>query len=154
MPATAFHWSFKFGHNTHFHDFIGPIDGVTTGSFAANAFETDPDQYYRIFLTVTDSGGLSTTIFRDIRPVLSTFTVTSNLAGASLLLDSQPIVPGTTVTGVVGMARQLQAPATQVIGGVTYTFVGWSDGGAATHSIATPAVPTTYTAQYTAAAQL
>jgi glucose/arabinose dehydrogenase len=148
LPASAFHWSFKFGHNTHFHDFIGPIDGVTTGNFVADAYEVDPDQYYRIFLTVTDSGGLSTTTFRDIHPVLSTFTLASNLVGASLLLDSQPIAAGTTTTGVVGMTRLIEAPATQIIGGVTYAFVGWSDGGAAQHNISTPAVATTYTALY------
>ena len=33
-------------------------------------------------------------------------------------------------------------------GGTTYEFVSWSDGGAATHNISTPASNTTYTATY------
>jgi glucose/arabinose dehydrogenase len=149
LPASAYHWSFLFGHNTHFHDFIPPIDGVTSGSFfIPTTGETDPDQYYRIFLTVTDSKGLQTTIFRDIRPLLSTFTLASNLPGATLLLDSSPIAAGTTTTGVAGMLRTIEAPATQLISGVTYPFVNWSDGGARQHTISTLATATIYTATY------
>jgi glucose/arabinose dehydrogenase len=151
LPASAFHWSFLFGHNTHFHDFISPIDGVKSGSFVIpKTGETDPDQYYRIFLTVTDSKGLSSQTFRDIRPVTSTFTVTSNISGLNLLLDGSPIVAGTTTLAVVGMTRTIEAPLTQTVNGVTYQFVGWSDGGAAKHSFDTSATNTTYTAQYQA----
>ncbi|HEY2414854.1 MAG TPA: PQQ-dependent sugar dehydrogenase [Pirellulaceae bacterium] len=151
LPASAFHWSFLFGHNTHFHDFIGPIDGVKTASFVIpKTGETDPDQYYRIFLTVTDSKGLSSQTFRDIRPVTSTFTVSSNITGTNLLLDGSPIASGTATLGVVGMTRTIEAPLTQVVGGITYNFVGWSDGGAAKHSFDTAATNTTYTAQYQA----
>jgi chitodextrinase len=151
LPASAFHWSFLFGHNTHFHDFIGPINGVTSSSFVVPLTgETDPDQYYRIFLTVTDSNGLSTTTYRDIRPVLSTFTLASNISGAQLLLDSQPKAAGTTTTGVVGMKRTIEAPAMQLINGRMYKFVSWSDGGAAKHTISTPNSATTYTAKYQA----
>ena len=50
LPASAFHWSFLFGHNTHFHNFIGPVDGTTSGSFNIPLTgETDPNQYYRVF---------------------------------------------------------------------------------------------------------
>ncbi len=149
LPASAFHWSFLFGHNTHFHDFIGPIDGTTSGSFVIPLTgETDPDQYYRIFLTVTDSEGLSTTTHVDVRPVLTTFTLASNITGAKLLIDGSPVTAGTGITGVVGMTRTLEAPLTQIVSGVMYRFVGWSDGGDAQHAISTPDEPTTYTAQY------
>ncbi|MBW8884538.1 MAG: PQQ-dependent sugar dehydrogenase, partial [Planctomycetia bacterium] len=151
LPDSAFHWSFLFGHNTHFHNVIGPIDGTTSGNFTIPLTgEADPDQYYRISLTVTDSEGLSTTTHVDVRPVLTTFTLASNVAGAKLLIDASPETAGTSITGVVGMTRTLEAPLTQIVGGVTYRFIGWSDDGAAKHAIATPDEATTYTAQYQA----
>src|SRR5262249_21287895 len=138
-----------FGHNIHFHDFISPIDGVTSSTFfIPTGGETDPDQYYRIVLTVTDSQGLQTTVFRDVRPLLATFTLASTLPRTTLLLDGSPVPAGTTTTGVVGMVRTIEAPATQVINGVTYPFIGWSDGGAPQHTINTSATPTLYTATY------
>jgi glucose/arabinose dehydrogenase len=151
LPASAFSWTFQFGHNTHFHDFIAPINGVESGSFEIpKTGETDPDQYYRIFLTVTDSQGLSTQTFRDIRPVTSTFTLASNVAGATLLLDGAQVSSGFSALGVVGMTRTIEAPLTQTINGVSYKFIGWSDGGAAKHSFDTSTTNTTYTAQYQA----
>ena len=50
--------------------------------------------------------------------------------------------------GVVGIVRTLEAVTPQGAGGTTYEFVSWSDGGAATHNISTPAAATTYTATY------
>ena len=46
------------------------------------------------------------------------------------------------------MQRVISAPATYSINGLSYTFTGWSDGGSATHTIATPSSNTTYTANY------
>jgi hypothetical protein len=66
------------------------------------------------------------------------------------LLDGQPFAATTprAVEGVVGVEREVNAPATQFLGGDTYEFTGWSDGGAATHTISTPAADTTLTATY------
>jgi hypothetical protein len=44
--------------------------------------------------------------------------------------------------------RTLGAPSPQTAGGKTYELVSWSDSGAATHTIATPAADTTYTATF------
>src|SRR5262249_5451006 len=147
LPASAFHWSFKFGHNTHFHDFISPIDGVESGSFVIpKTGETDPDQYYRITLTVTDSQGLSTVIDRDIRPVTATITLASNISNPTLFLDGTPVAAGFATLGVAGMTRTIEAPLVQTINGVVYDFVSWSDGGIAKHSFDASATNTTYTA--------
>ena len=44
----------------HTHPFIDAIDGVRSGSFVIpTTGEVDPVQWYRVHLTVTDSGGLS-----------------------------------------------------------------------------------------------
>jgi glucose/arabinose dehydrogenase len=104
--------------------------------------------FYRIYLTATDSGGLNTTTFVDVQPTLTQFTVTSNVPGIGLTLDGVPVTAPHTVDAVAGLDRPIGAPASQVLNGVTYDFVGWSDGGAASHTVSTPVAPTTYTATY------
>jgi hypothetical protein len=51
---------------------------------------------------------------------------------------------------VEGVFRTLGVISPQTSGGTTYTFVSWSDGGAATHEVATPVSDTTYTATFQA----
>ena len=153
LPASAFNWSVAFHHHTHSHPFINSIVGVSSGVFQIPLVgETDPDQWYRVKLTVTDSGGLQQTSYVDVVPQTSTFTLATNIPGLSLNLDGQPVSVPDTVTGVVNMTRALNAPLYQTFDSKTYNFVSWSDVGAATHNIATPASATTYTATYAQAA--
>jgi glucose/arabinose dehydrogenase len=148
LPASDFNWSIVFHHNTHTHPFIDSIAGVTSGTFQIPVTgETDPDQWYRITLTVTDSGGLQQQTYVDVLPNLSTFSLASNISGAQIDLDGQPEGTPGTITGVVGMQRLLAAPD-QTINNKTYRLASWSDGGAATHTIVTPATATTYIATY------
>ncbi|HEY8668459.1 MAG TPA: PQQ-dependent sugar dehydrogenase, partial [Tepidisphaeraceae bacterium] len=149
LPASDYEWSIVFHHNTHTHPFMPSVPGVKSGTFVTPKLgEVDPDQWYRVHLTATDSKGLSATTYIDIIPQKSTFTLASNVAGIQLNLDGSPKPAGTATLGVVGMTRQLSAPASQVVNGQTYQFVSWSDGQAATHNIDTPASNTTYTATY------
>jgi hypothetical protein len=48
----------------------------------------------------------------------------------------------------------LSAPQSATVNGTQYTFTGWSDGGAATHDISTPAADTTFIANYAPAVTL
>lgn len=150
LPASAYRWSFLFGHNVHFHSGFGPVIGATSGSVTIDRTgEVDPDQFYRIILTVTDSNGTEKMVYRDVTPQLGQFLLTSNVGGVTLLLDAVPIMmPTFSRTGVIGMSRTISAPLTQVVGGVTYSFVGWTDGGAPTHSFNTLGGATTFTAIY------
>jgi hypothetical protein len=54
-----------------------------------------------------------------------------------------------TKTAVINSTISLGALSPQTIGGSTYTFSSWSDGGAASHTVVAPATPTTYTATFT-----
>jgi len=134
--------------------FVAPFSGATGGSFtpATTGPYTLTDVAYRITLTVTDSNGRTSTTFRDLTPNTATITVQTNVAGLTVTLDGQPYAPPILISSVVGFIRPLGAPLTQTIGGITYTFISWSDGGAATHDVATPASATTYTATYSAPA--
>ena len=54
-------------------------------------------------------------------------------------------------TGSAAHLLRVLAPSPQNLGGQSYRFVAWSDGGAATHSIDTPPTSSTYTATFSAA---
>ena len=74
LPASAFSWSVRLLHHPetdplhHFHPFLGPIKGVESGSFQIPEEIHDDDVWFRIYLTVTDSDGLTHESTRDIFP--------------------------------------------------------------------------------------
>ena len=149
LPASAFTWQVDFHHDTHAHPFIPPTSGVTGGSFVVpTTGETAANVWYRIHLMVRDAGGLTHATFSDVVPRKSTFTLATSPAGLQLTLDGQPLVAPQSIQGVVGIQRTLGVLSPQTLGGTTYEFESWSDGGAATHQVATPASDTTYTATF------
>jgi len=147
IPAANFTWQVDFHHDTHSHPFIPPFSGVTSGSFQVpNTGETATNVWYRIQLTVRDSGGLTHTTTRDIDPNTVTLNLASNPTGAALTLDDQPVTAPTSFPSVVGMLRNIGVLSPQSIASNTYQYSSWSDGGAQSHNITAPAAPTTYTA--------
>jgi glucose/arabinose dehydrogenase len=147
-PASAFTWWVNFHHDTHFHPFLPPTSGITSGSFVVPVIgETSPNVWYRIHLSVTD-GTLTTETFVDVLPRLSMMTFATSPTGLQLTLDGLPFTAPMTVTGVVNMTRTIGAPSPQG----SNIFQSWSDGGAQTHDISTPASNTTYTATFTGGA--
>jgi glucose/arabinose dehydrogenase/uncharacterized protein YjdB len=152
LPASAYTWEVVFHHDTHTHPFMPPTSGVTSGTFVIPTIgETSANVYYAILLTVKDGLGLSRTVERDVMPRTATMTFQATPVGAQVTLDGQPMTTPATVVGVTGVQRTLGVVSPQSVGGAAYLFSAWSDGGAATHAIATPAVNTTYSATYVAA---
>jgi hypothetical protein len=87
------------------------------------------------------------TAVRDLLPRTSTITLQTSPDGLQVKLDGQPVATATSVVGVVGLTRSLEAFA-QTTGGTSYAFDHWSDGSTAAHNILFPAAATTYTAFY------
>ena len=148
LAASAFNWSVVFYHQTHSHPFIDSVPGVRNGTFQIPLTgEVDPVQWYRINLTVTDSGGLQHTSFVDVRPQTSTFTLQTNIAGHR----AQSRRPTDRRTIKCHWGRQYD-PRPERCGDTDdqwkdlqfHFMVGW--GRSATHNISTPAANTTYTA--------
>ncbi|MES1263738.1 MAG: immunoglobulin domain-containing protein, partial [Peristeroidobacter soli] len=153
LPASAFTWRVDFHHDSHWHPFMQPTSGVTSGTFTiADRGETSANVYYRVFLTVRDSGGLTQTSYVDLRPLTSVIRLESNLNGAQLTLDGSPVTAPLSVTGVEGVIRSIGVVTPQTSGSTNYEFANWSDGGDATHEITTPTADTTYTAIFQPAA--
>ena len=149
LPASAFTWWVDLHHDTPYASAHGlTVSGSKTGSFTIPTIgETSANVFYRIHLRVTDSGGLTRSVSRDIQPRKSTVTLATNPAGLQLRLDGQPVTTPHSFVGVVGIVRSLEAVSPQ---GASWVFSSWSDGGARVHDISTPTADTTYTAQFVA----
>lgn len=152
LAAASLSWSVSYFTGSVERPAVPPTGGQASGSFvpATTTPYLATDVKYRIYLTATDAAGRQTTVFRDVAPTVGTIRLASNVAGIGLTLDGQPRTAPSADATVAGLQRQIAAPATQTVGGVTYDFAGWSDGGAATHTITAPTGDATYTATYTA----
>ena len=148
LPASGLSWTIQFHHDLHFHPFLGPIDGVSSGSFAIpQVGELSANVWFRILLTATDSSGATHQVTRDIHPHTSTFTVATQPPGLQVAIDGTPHTAPHAVLGVEGIQRVIGIVSPQTTGGTTYAFDSWSDQGAREHTIDTPQADTTYTAQ-------
>jgi glucose/arabinose dehydrogenase len=148
LAAARLTWWAELRHDVHGH----PMQPETVGAGGTVTIpvrgETSPNVWYRFYLRATDSAGATNVVTRDIQPQKAQVTLATVPAGLALTLDGQPVTAPSTFTGVVGIERDLAAVA-QNFNGRRYQFTGWSDGGAATHTISTPAANTTYTATFT-----
>ena len=148
MPPSAFTWWVNLHHDSHVHPHVLPVTGSRTGSFTIPVSgETSANVFYRIHLRVRDSGGLTRSVSRDIRPRKRTVTLATNPAGLQLRLDGQPVSTPHSFVGVVGIQRKIEAVSPQGAAG-NWVFASWSDGGARIHTISTPTANTTYTARF------
>jgi len=162
LPASAFSWTIVFHHADHTHPFLGPITGTSSGTFTVPASgEESTDVFYRIEMTVTDSGApvgagaaLSQTSYRDVLPNVTAVRLAASPPGHGLRLaiDQSANVAPWSKDSVVGFPRTLTAPSPQTINGVTWQFSSWSDGGAVEHVVLAPPQPTTVTASFACAA--
>jgi glucose/arabinose dehydrogenase len=158
LAPSALTWQILAEHhpvtspNHHTHPFFPPTSGIAGGTLTLNFTETDPDVWYRIFLTAVDSYGLSQTIFRDIFPRHAQLSVTTSPVTSPVPLkvkiDGSPKNVPAKFWSVVNLPRTLGVDTPQTVNGATYDFVSWSDGGARIHNVSTPATATSYIANF------
>jgi PKD repeat protein len=143
-PATL-QWTVLRHHLTHTHPwFSGTGNNLTFTAPAPEDLAATTNSYLEIYLTATDSGGLSATANRNVQPRTVAITLATIPSGLKLTVNGTTVTGPTTITSWQGWQLNLTAPARQS----PYSFVSWSDGGAATHSVTTPGAPATYTATY------
>ncbi len=148
VPASRLTWWVVLHHDTHTHPFMPRTPGASGKLYVPAIGETSDNVFLRFYLEAIDEGGNADTVTRDLQPQKAQFTLTTEPAGLTVTLDGQPQVTPLTITGVVGMERELGANSPQTAGSKEYQFSSWSDAGSATHRIVTPAAATTYTARY------
>lgn len=148
LPPGRLTWWAELHHDSHTHPFQPQTVGASGRVTIPVRGETSPNIWYRFHLRATDTAGASVEVRRDVLLRKSQVTLATAPAGLVLTLDGQPVATPTVFTGVVGIERDLGA-ADQVANGRRWRFAGWSDGGAASHTISTPVANTTYTATFT-----
>jgi glucose/arabinose dehydrogenase len=151
IPASGLSWTLIIHHcptpdSCHTHQ-VQTWTGVASGSF--NAPDHDYPCWLELDLTATDSKGLTATTSVRLDPQTVDLTLASSPTGAQLSAGTLSGTAPFTKTAVIGSTISLGALSPQTIGGSTYVFSSWSDGGAASHNIVAPATATTYTATFT-----
>ena len=149
VPAASITWDVKKVHDDHTHPFQSgtgtSIDVVPDGP------EPDPDaanlSHLRATVSATDSKGLVGTASLEIWPHKVPLAFKTVPAGLKVKVEAATLTSPAEITAWEGWDVHVVAP-TQVVGGKTYVFDSWSDGGAADHLIHTPAQATTYTATF------
>jgi glucose/arabinose dehydrogenase len=143
LAASSLTWKIVFHHSDHTHPFIASRTGSPQSFTTTNVGETAADVGYEIRLSATDSDGITGTASVLIMPRTVDLTFETTPAGLGITLDGQPHVTPFTATSIVGMQRQIGAPAQP-----GFAFAAWSDGGAQTHTITAPATPVTLNAAF------
>jgi glucose/arabinose dehydrogenase len=146
MPPSPFRWDVVFHHRTHTHPFLSGLNGQN-GQFTIPPIgETDPVVWYEVVLHLTDTDGQEAILSKVLNPATTTLTLQTNPPGGQVVLDGGTFSAPLTVTRVVGLNVGVEALSPQQIGGIDYTFLGWSNGGAQAQSVVIPAAPLVLTA--------
>jgi glucose/arabinose dehydrogenase/PKD repeat protein len=148
LPASRLTWSVLLNHcpgSCHVHPFQ-QFAGLASGSFPA------PDHEYpaslSLVLTAVDSAGATASTSIQLDPQTVDLRFATVPTGLQLGVGSSTLTAPATRTVIVGSANSVSAPGPQPLGGASYGFDTWSDGGAASHNIVAPATPATYTATF------
>ena len=147
-------WRVIRHHDSHTHPLLPPTPGdppVEIEGPVPEDIHATETSYLEVFLTATDSDGLSTTVARDMHPRLVDLTFETEPPGLALQIAGSPVTGPTTVTSWDGWQIPVVAADQTDEQGSGLTFVSWSDGGAPAHDITTPAAPATYAARFTRA---
>ena len=148
MDNALLQWNLQIHHDNHIHPGLtgtGPsiIITVPTGG---HAFEGDT--YYIATLSATNPSGLTTSTSINLYPTEVFMTLASSPSGLSLFSDGNPHVTPYTVDSLINFNHDLVATPAICLNSVPYVFKSWSDGGAASHTISTPASDFAVTATY------
>ncbi len=147
LPDPAFSTLILFHHSSHTHPFI-PESVSRAGSFVIpTSGEPATNVWYKITVTVTDSDGLKTTKSVEVRPEVSSYSITANPNGLRVLVDGIPTSVPVTIPAVVGFKPVLSG-YDQTLNGVAYEFDSWSDSGAKSHAITVGITNTNYAVNY------
>lgn len=121
--------------------------GIRSPEFIAP--QHDYPSYIEVVLRVSDDRDLSGTTQLKINPRTVNLSLASDPPGIKLRAASTEATSPFSVPAIDGSEILLSAAPTAVIGGKTYSFASWSDGGARAHPIHVSPAQSQYTAHYT-----
>lgn len=139
LPASALTWNIVLVHANHVHPFIGPLSGITTGSFVMPTSGHAPgESHYEIRLAAVDADGLIGSASRAIFPDLATLSIDTQPSGIPVFIDGEAHATPHSDATLIGFEHLLDAQQSYQLGGTTYQFVGWSDGLGQSHALVVP----------------
>ena len=150
LSGNRLSWTALLHHN---NDHTHPYSDATTGQEISVTMPAPEDlaatsgSFLEVRLTVTDSGGLSRTVSQNIYPAKVDVTFQTQPTGLELKVNGETFTAPKTLTSWKGYALHVSAPDQTTSSGQA-TFRAWSDGGAASHTITTPAAAKGYTASF------
>jgi PKD repeat protein len=151
VPASRLQWDVTLQHcsltgECHAHPHLTRT-GVAAGSFTAPDHEYPA--YLDLVLRATDSQGLTGQHRVRINPRTVNLTFTSSPSGLTLAVDDVAQVTPFSKRMIYASRHTIAAPSPQTLGGRSWTFSSWSDGGERVHTIsARDNVTTSYAATY------
>jgi hypothetical protein len=74
-----------------------------------------------------DSGGLSGAVWADYLPATSTVAIASDPAGLVVYVSGDALQTPTSAQIITGTAVNVSAEPFQILNGLAYSFVSWSD---------------------------
>src|SRR5690606_30583872 len=150
-----FTWAIDFVRPGNTHPTFGPESGTKSITFPIpNQGQGFSDAvYYRCYLTVTDSSGLTTSAYIDIFPEKSDITFNTTPSGINIQVDGNTSRPAPFVMdSLVNYDHLITAPETQCLNGTQYVFSHWSNGPTTPQQVFTvPPTNVSLTAVYTSA---
>jgi Domain of unknown function (DUF4185) len=149
LPSSAFHWKILLFHGGYNVPLLGTVSGVKSSAFSVpERGEQATNIFFRVLLTVQDSGGRQASTFRDVYPQTSTLLLRTEPSGLQIVLDGTIRTTPASVASVVGMSRTLSAVTPGLLGGRAHDFKEWSDGTALTHTFTVPKTNAAYNAVF------
>jgi glucose/arabinose dehydrogenase len=129
LPPARLTWQVLLRHGGHVHPFLGPTNGIASGSFTVpGSGHAAENTSYEIVLTATDADGLSGSAAVAIAPVVSALSLETLPEGIPLFLDGDPVNTPLAFQSLEGFEHVIAVPATHALAGDTYVFRYWSDG--------------------------
>ncbi len=152
VPSTRLGWSSRITHcpfgpeTCHRHPFQA-FPAVASGTLIAP--DHDYPSFIELTLTATDARGLTAHKTIKLLPHPVELGIESEPPGVTLGAGQRSEPAPFTLTAIEDSKITFSAPATAQVGGTTYAWTGWSDGGERIHTIEA-AIPATYIAEYVA----
>jgi glucose/arabinose dehydrogenase len=150
FPNSAYSWRVILHHDTHTHPFVNstPGNGISFVTPAPEDLSAATNSYLEIELTVTDSGGLTSVVTRDIQPIKRTLTLQSSPTGRKIEVNGGVFTTPSNITVWPNWGLNVKA-RDQNQGGSGYRFSSWTDGGAQAKTYTTQNANATLTANFT-----
>jgi glucose/arabinose dehydrogenase len=134
----SYYWSTRLLHcptgpaTCHTHP-LETFSGVQFGHFLAP--EHDYPSYIEVTLRVADQRGLTASKTVKLEPRTVNLAIGSSPSGIELTAGLLQGLSPLSLTAIEGSHVLLSAPATVQLGGQTYTWQAWSDGGERIHTV-------------------